>query len=114
MRIGDWSSDVCSSGLGDALFGGGAREPARPRTFGGLVRRDREMAAGGGGVGQSDADDADRRPPTRRSDDDAARGEFGTAVDERKGRCRSEEHTSELQSLTRNSYAVIRFKKKII
>src|SRR3546814_7196950 len=30
---------------------------------------------------------SDRRPPTRRSDDDAARGEFGTAVDERKGRC---------------------------
>src|SRR3546814_5957787 len=29
-----------------------------------------------------------------------------------KGACRSEEHTSELQSLMRNSYAVFRLKKK--
>src|SRR3546814_3451285 len=33
-------------------------------------------------------------------------------VDARRGRGRSEEHTSELQSLMRNSYAVICLKKK--
>src|SRR3546814_5882029 len=38
--------------------------------------------------------------PTERSEDDLPRG------------CRSEEHTSELQSLMRNSYAVFCLKKK--
>src|SRR3546814_3912467 len=37
-------------------------------------------------------------------------GRIGELLDERSGR--SEEHTSELQSLMRNSYAVFCFKKK--
>src|SRR3546814_6694763 len=90
MRISDWSSDVCSSDLG------GRRPPRRgagrrsPRRFG------RASSAGG------------RRP--------AGRGPScrGAAGSRRSGGrpSRSEEHTSELQSLMRISYAVFCLKKK--
>src|SRR3546814_4468551 len=101
MRISDWSSDVCSSDLrhfGDAagIVGDG--------TIG--VERDdhaREREHRGGGKG--DADDA----RGLESDNDA------DADDERRQRGRfkrSEEHTSELQSLMRISYAVFCLKKK--
>src|SRR3546814_9599525 len=43
---------------------------------------------------------------------DATLGEIATAGGEAMGRVRSEEHTSELQSLMRNSYADLCFKKK--
>src|SRR3546814_9595211 len=91
MRISDWSSDVCSSDLA-------ARVAARPRR------------------GQQ-ADDLvgialqQRRPAQQAM----------LAVTRRDGprRCpapgkgsRSEEHTSELQSLMRTSYAVFCLKKK--
>src|SRR3546814_1105560 len=42
----------------------------------------------------------------------AGNGETGLAALLKAGRVRSEEHTSELQSLMRNSYAVFCFKKK--
>src|SRR3546814_1920741 len=86
MRISDWSSDVCSSDRGPG----------------------------------------DRRLPFQRVDAFGAQQEFGVALQEgppdqldigrqrRRGLVRSEEHTSELQSLMRSSYAVFCLKKKKI
>src|SRR3546814_8704879 len=119
MRISDWSSDVCSSDL---------------ELWDGLAAGDgRSHAARQAGV-RSDA----RRIPARHEGKDAC-GSYGpcpsSAQDEvggifrshRSARpiCRpgmpvgdrdrrSEEHTSELQSLMRTSYAVFCLKKKKI
>src|SRR3546814_8951716 len=130
MRISDWSSDVCSSDLLDRLFpriiiapidDGGfdpetrtemIDEPAA-RTEGGLRRDDmvarRQLAEQRG---------RHRRHAGRLN---AARlGAFhqrDPLLEHRDGRVlqariRSEEHTSELQSLMRISYAVFCWKKK--
>src|SRR3546814_9389036 len=101
MRISDWSSDVCSSdlsrtaacwcpgtrrrGCGENVHGNGAatrRCRASARTRATAARRNR------------------RHPDDR------------IAIDTRCRRARSEEHTSELQSLMRISYAVFCLKKK--
>src|SRR3546814_10272496 len=97
MRISDWSSDGCSSDL----------EPHKKN------RQDR------GRTGQEIRGSARRHQP-RRTAADAQPATFGSLhqdnADER--RCynslndRSEEHTSELQSLMRISYAVFCLKKK--
>src|SRR3546814_2978797 len=103
MRISDWSSDVCSSDLAARLS---------------LLRygRQRVLRMGQGGFRQ------DRRRrclcldrPRRRAYRPALFAETG--LSQRRGlpdlRChRSEEHTSELQSLMRISYAVFCLKKK--
>src|SRR3546814_9238570 len=104
MRISDWSSDVCSSDLRSARRN---RHPARraappPRRFPPAPRHGRRR----------------RRPSTPPSPGGGAR-ETRRA---RRGRCpkasqnpaaaRSEEHTSELQSLMRISYAVFCLTKK--
>src|SRR3546814_5150619 len=110
MRIRDWSSDVCSSDLVTATRGlrqNVDQEDGRQQAHH-LVRRD----VGAGGKA-------------------AARRALGVPVGEegapqRRQRCflllpqapvgaawrRSEEHTSELQSLMRISYAVFCLKKK--
>src|SRR3546814_2296322 len=95
MRISDRSSDVCSSDLFSKGIKGslisrpassdGSQDPAR------LYRRPPATAPGGGPLPD--------RPPLHRPD----RGGSGP---------RSEEHTSELQSLMRISYAVFCLKKK--
>src|SRR3546814_9815648 len=109
MRISDWSSDVCSSdllstaladqaddhdiGLREArhhaeqcrLADAGAGEQAEP-----LAASDRQQR-----VDRAHADIERRRHRRTRERID-----------------RSEEHTSELQSLMRNSYAVFCLKKK--
>src|SRR3546814_8366561 len=107
MRISDWSSDVCSSDRGsrskcswytwvdaDAAW-------KTPRQRGAVLRR--FFPVGGG-----------QRHPAHRSRTDRA-GLRQHAV-ERSVRSvprgRSEEHTSELQSLMRISYAVFCLKKK--
>src|SRR3546814_6869650 len=101
MRISDWSSDVCSSDLGSAsnqalscavtaANGSGRR---RPRGTGGL-----RLAVGR----TSPAFQAVRKPMRNWSSDVGATSS------------RSEEHTSELQSLMRISYAVFCLKKKNI
>src|SRR3546814_9642711 len=84
MRISDWSSDVCSSDLKTRTLSG-------PGTFGatGTVQASQSL---GGNVSRMLA-----KGPTMRSRD-----------------IRSEEHTSELQSLMRISYAVFCLKKKKI
>src|SRR3546814_2299197 len=119
MRISDWRSDVCSSDLGDHVGAG------RPRG----ADADADVAGAGAGValghvggaldvaGQDMVDRlallhggverVDRRAGNAEGDVDPlllqdAHGGFG----------RSEEHTSELQSLMRISYAVFCLKKK--
>src|SRR3546814_8269970 len=108
MRISDWSSDVCSSdlahgGLGRAmvdlaivseLFG----TYAAPVPWLGHALATVAIVLGG-----SEAQKARWLPRL-------ASGEVLTTVAFAE---RSEEHTSELQSLMRNSYAVFCLKKKI-
>src|SRR3546814_4241635 len=99
MRISDWSSDVCSSDLELAGLDGGAdaveherrasRAGAVAGGSGGLEARHYR----GGGVREADAVELDATGRIHQVD-------------------RSEEHTSELQSLMRISYAVFCLKKK--
>src|SRR3546814_6329339 len=111
MRISDWSSDVCSSDLLGALHAGGMQPypECRPRRSDGnrrecAVRRD--DAQGYGRDPQHLPRDAAPLPAGRllppRSD----------LPDADARQARSEEHTSELQSLMRISYAVFCLKKK--
>src|SRR3546814_3558247 len=103
MRISDWSSDVCSSDLllhllaalrGARRLGIDGRDPM-PR---GVERSERRHRKG------------------RRSHEGDAHGEGLWRRLRRRARemagDRSEEHTSELQSLMRISYAVFCLKKK--
>src|SRR3546814_2692468 len=104
MRISDWSSDVCSSDL----LGQPARlvqldvdaviERADPRDIGG------GLAAFVGDKGQRCINRIEQRIG-------AHRHRLFDHFDAHIGR--SEEHTSELQSLMRISYAVFCLKKKI-
>src|SRR3546814_9497219 len=109
MRISDWSSDVCSS---DLLCAG----PARPGRRVAAARRRRHAAAP-----RREGRAVERRlPPAEISVRSLARGPdypalAGREVASRFGRAaghRSEEHTSELQSLMRISYAVFCLKNK--
>src|SRR3546814_6790048 len=114
MRISDWSSDVCSSDL---------RSPRGARRLGGY------RACGAGAL----EDELEQRQPLRhaagdvelragagaRAKADAAPWQLGVPFPllhvrfaRVKARRRSEEHTSELQSLMRISYAVFCLKKK--
>src|SRR3546814_3281028 len=116
MRISDWSSDVCSSDLGEIGMSTAWRisdaVPA-PRSF---EFRKRALHVGaaigihpiahdeiyyvvsGTGIVRSDDAEKDLKP--------------GMAAWLYKGARGSEEHTSELQSLMRISYAVFCLKKK--
>src|SRR3546814_9919872 len=107
MRISDWSSDVCSSDLGARACrwtGCGPQPVARVERLCDLRWRDGVAASG---------------EPVRHGEDDRAamaiRALYGgdAGGDGRSGAGnRSEEHTSELQSLMRISYAVFCLKKK--
>src|SRR3546814_2117928 len=106
MRISDWSSDVCSS---DLLA---------------LVDQHRERGGGHRLAGRSGLEDrlcVDGRALAELAHAPAARQRRLAILDDRDrhaGRAdflaqrRSEEHTSELQSLMRISYAVFCLKKK--
>src|SRR3546814_3121881 len=107
MRISDWSSDVCSSDLIGCGRGDSAG-PDQPACAAPCLRH---------------APSGRRRGPTRRAGDAWPRrhrddGNLYPCPDQGAGRTRrieasrSEEHTSELQSLMRISYAVFCLKKK--
>src|SRR3546814_8644690 len=117
MRISDWSSDVCSS---DLLERTEAEEDEAP------LRRDREELGDALGIAK---DPPERRaleqePVEERERGARCHGAAGAAGPERddqheqeqaaEGRevARWEEHTSELQSLMRYSYAVCRLTQK--
>src|SRR3546814_6026421 len=104
MRISDWSSDVCSSDLGD-VDGDGTRRGERPGTslhllvpdqLHGLLQLRPGLPAGISGPGALQG---------------SAHPSAALAGKARLRR-RSEEHTSELQSLMRISYDVFCLKKK--
>src|SRR3546814_7028076 len=99
MRISDWSSDVCSSDLRRG-------RPARDRR----VHQPRPAPGrhGGGGGDQADLGRS-FRPLRCRA---ARRPHLSQRPRRREPLPRSEEHTSELQSLMRISYAVFCLKKK--
>src|SRR3546814_10026348 len=107
MRISDWSSDVCSSDL-----------PVGARTDAAGSRRLRlRPAAGAARAGSRDLVRARHRRRRAFRDLPARRIHARiTRLHEADGRrlCpgRSEEHTSELQSLMSSSYAVFCLKKK--
>src|SRR3546814_3617016 len=126
MRISDWSSDVCSSDLPLAATAGADPQEhllrRRRRSVHLFVARRRggEHPALRKGFSRRDGDpprtelSLDAPDPRRRLGADRAeqRPARQDAVDRaRRGR-RSEEHTSELQSLMRISYAVFCLKKK--
>src|SRR3546814_4856579 len=100
MRISDWSSDVCSSDLeiGDITTSADPRASAfqsvRPLDWGERIQT---------------AEAGDRSPITS-----TTQGGFARAAHPGSENDRSEEHTSELQSLMRISYAVFCLKKKKI
>src|SRR3546814_7342992 len=106
MRISDWSSDVCSSDLfGHHRAGIGDRHAVRQDRAGCITGDDIESAAFG----------ALARGDRRLAHAERARIGVG-AVEPQPGHARragrSEEDTSELQSLMRISYAVFCLKKK--
>src|SRR3546814_1087135 len=106
MRISDWSSDVCSSDL--------VEPGVQARGFGLLVAGGGGGSGGGSGVGVGGrllAGDQGERQSERQGDGEGIAGERG-AHDWTLPDSRSEEHTSELQSLMRISYAVFCLKKK--
>src|SRR3546814_2496962 len=108
MRISDWSSDVCSSDLAGIAVGSREHERAQIRLHElartGEFRRDRcgEVTPRRRAVTHADSRLRPDQLHRIASDRVAAARELH----------RSEEHTSELQSLMRISYAVFCLKKK--
>src|SRR3546814_8547638 len=115
MRISDWSSDVCSSDLiattiASASQGYANASASAPTTAASSVNEAVQLLTGSGEVFI-----IARAPllsrwlvsatPAPVASMPAPRSPSGDSV-------RSEEHTSELQSLLRNSYAVFCLKKK--
>src|SRR3546814_4008158 len=117
MRISDWSSDVCSSDLAADAFRGAADE--------GVLAGEVQVHGVSAGVGRriavsGAAAEFLHHARAQRVVAAGRRCEFGEResafqrvflVESVEGR--SEEHTSELQSLMRISYAVFCLKKKI-
>src|SRR3546814_10825849 len=106
MRISDWSSDVCSSdlkmmGVEVEVLPGDWRRAVDPAALEARLKQDKAGKIKAVLVVQVDT-------ASSVVNDIAA---IRKAIDAA-GHGRSEEHTSELQSLMRNSYAVLCLKKK--
>src|SRR3546814_2115734 len=110
MRISDWSSDVCSSDLMIEV-GGDQHHIAFPRQRGfGMMLEPAPVKDARQRVGFGPGDHFGGRIAHRHEQQDEPgrdQHHHGAAL-----RDRSEEHTSELQSLMRISYAVFCLKKK--
>src|SRR3546814_3417519 len=114
MRISDWSSDVCSSDLaadlpgnsgpGNKCFGVYPHIKDQPVLADGVVRYRGEAVLALVGTRHAIWSLSDADLPIEWQPEEAVTDFYGTA--------RSEEHTSELQSLMRISYAVFCLKKK--
>src|SRR3546814_4269657 len=98
MRISDWSSDVCSSDLAPVL-GQPQRQRSKPGVKPGWQRAGQPACA---------------HARSRLAQTIGQNVEYGhqLIIPSRLDNNRSEEHTSELQSLMRISYAVFCLKKK--
>src|SRR3546814_7538564 len=102
MRISDWSSDVCSSDLLEFYFN---------RAI--MAHQHGASHVGGKSVGDQCAGGGVSRPRTGTGGARSARsGPPPDGTGRPPCHARSEEHTSELQSLMRISYAVFCLKKK--
>src|SRR3546814_2271407 len=119
MRISDWSSDVCSSDLSVARRRRRFLSQERCALLWQPLSPWQGAWGGGGGWGGG----PQRLPGRQQADGKPQRDPLASevlhqaaAVEERGGEAedqqRSEEHTSELQSLMRISYAVFCLKKK--
>src|SRR3546814_2430461 len=113
MRISDWSSDVCSSDLAE----GEAEDHRRKKSEQQVAHesdRDRIAAeeAGEHLPEQLPVQHDDREDRARLDSDVEDRPARGVITEQLGREDRSEEHTSELQSLMRISYAVFCLKKK--
>src|SRR3546814_1926455 len=114
MRISDWSSDVCSS---DLLAVNKQRHPLGLQGFQHGGTPPQKIGDARIGIrcraGRIQLDSVDQ-PRLARADDFIGARVVGQVErhQRRENRLRSEEHTSELQSLMRNSYAVFCLKKK--
>src|SRR3546814_1416344 len=110
MRISDWSSDVCSSDLPLGQHQPADAPAGHAPEFRKAVDDDDIVAGGQRGIGRAVVGDA----VIELVDDQPQAATAAGGMDRRKlGRRqhRSEEHTSELQSLMRTSYAVFCLKK---
>src|SRR3546814_7644914 len=101
MRISDWSSDVCSSDLFSLKPAVSIKRKGTPLIATGVSIRSRVVPA----IGETMATSRPAKAFSR-VDLPALGGPASTT------RIRSEEHTSELQTLMRNSYAVFCLKQK--
>src|SRR3546814_4743831 len=110
LRISDWSSDVCSSDLHGHDRGRGRAAAVRRGHAAGRFVRGRRSSQHSHQIDEgedADPDDVEEMPEQRQA------REAATHVGRKSApRYRSEEHTSELQSLMRISYAVFCLKKK--
>src|SRR3546814_6410490 len=101
MRISDWSSDVCSSDLGRTI----TIEPLR------VVPFSHDVGVAGIPLRHANLSGTDQRSGSREAPVSLPRRSAGGDL-ENICNPRSEENTSELQSLMRISYAVFCLKKK--
>src|SRR3546814_5515967 len=105
MRISDWSSDVCSSDLEELESQSRSLQESQSR----LEVQQTELE-------QTNAQLEEQTQALEQQRDDLSRAQSSLQAQKREleqaSRYRSEEHTSELQSLMRISYAVFRLKKK--
>src|SRR3546814_8520658 len=119
MRISDWSSDVCSSDLKlggvvevDGAYFGGYVKPTNHKAH----RRDRRLLANQSGKRQSVVvvreRDGDMLTFVGKHESDGIEAVHAVVETGATIHARPEEHTSELQSLMRISYAVFCLKKK--
>src|SRR3546814_6571114 len=113
MRISDWSSDVCSSDLVFTSFTSGALGVQGQGTAAATPIMTHEGRAQMLEAQASATGTMARRSAASSFGDFGERSTFGTnRAFGSAGGIRSEEHTSELQSLMRISYAVFCLKKK--
>src|SRR3546814_10322493 len=105
MRISDWSSDVCSSDLANSIWALAHKYTGRPcltaPTMPLPIACPHCPMASHGQLARA-----------RRLKQEQDCDSFSRTCRTETARCRSEEHTSELQSLMRISYAVFCLKKK--
>src|SRR3546814_7048520 len=125
MRISDWSSDVCSSDLGrisaDGEYSPWRKVKDEPRVLamsdgeGVIFALERPDIQGNARYSliEASADKGGSKLHIMRDDNNKPlNGIDGTALHNIESKRRSEEHTSELQSLMRISYAVFCMNKK--